>query len=89
MSAVIRLPTSLYERLVQKSRQLERTPENVVADLLQHYLGEADERWQAELQALLTRIQARAAAFPSDEIEADITLASAEARELRRARRPA
>ena len=88
MSRVITLPTPLYERLAQKSRQLKRTPESVAADLLQRYL-ESDDRWQAEFRALIARVHARTAAFSSDEIEADITLAAAEAREVRRARRPA
>jgi len=79
----------LYEHLALKSQRLERTPEEVVTDLVRRYLGEPDDRWQAEFQALLARVQARTAAFSSDEIEANITLAAAEARELRRARRAA
>ncbi|MFB0535112.1 MAG: hypothetical protein ACETWR_09035 [Anaerolineae bacterium] len=89
MNSVITLPSQLYERLTLRSRQLNRTPEEVLADLVQQYLSESDDRWQAEFQALLARVQARTAAFSSDEIEADITLAAAEAKELRRARRTA
>ena len=89
MNSVINLPSQLYERLTLKSRQLDRTPEEVVADLVQRYLSESDDRWQAEFQALLARVQARTAAFSSDEIESDITMAAAEAKELRRARRAA
>jgi hypothetical protein len=79
----------LYERLTLKSRQLKRTPEEVVTALVQQYLSEPDDRWQAEFQALLARVQARTAVFSSDEIEADITLAAAEVKELRRAQRAA
>lgn len=86
---VITLPNRLYERLVLKSRQLKRAPEEIVTDLVRRYLGEPDGRWQAEFQALIARVQARTAAFSSDEVEADITSAAAEARDLRRARRPA
>jgi delta 1-pyrroline-5-carboxylate dehydrogenase len=89
MSAVISLPHQLYERLAQKSQQLNRTPEAVVTDLVQTFLNEADEQWQAEFQALIAQVQARTAVHPADEIEADITVAAAEARELRRARRAA
>lgn len=89
MNSVITLPHQLYERLALKSQQFKRTPDDVVTDLVKRYLNEFDDRWQAEFQALLARVQARTAAFSSDEIEADITLAAAEARELRRARRAA
>jgi len=89
MRSIITLPSQLYEHLALKSKRLRRTPEEVVTDLVRRYLGEPDDRWLAEFQALLARVQARTAAFSSDEIEADITLAAAEARELRRARRAA
>ncbi|MBL7065192.1 MAG: hypothetical protein ISS49_13445 [Anaerolineae bacterium] len=89
MRSVITLPSQLYEHLALKSQRLRRTPEEVVTDLVRRYLGGPDDRWLAEFQALLARVQARTAAFSSDEIEADITLAAAEARELRRARRAA
>jgi len=69
----------LYERLLHKSQQLACPPDQVVAGLVEQYLDEATDRWPAELQALLARVQARTAAFPSDEIEADIPLAAAEA----------
>jgi predicted DNA-binding protein len=89
MSAVIRLPDRLYKRLALRSQQIKSTPEKVVVNLLQRYLDEPDDRWQAEFRALIERVQERTAAFSSAEIEADITLAAAEARELYRARRPA
>lgn len=89
MSFVITLPQQLYERLTGQSRRLKRTPEDVVVTLVQRYLSQVDTQWQTEFQSLLTRIHSRTAAFPSAEIEADITLAAAEARELRRARRAA
>ena len=62
---VITLPNRLYERLVLKSRQLKRAPEEIVTDLVRRYLGEPDDRWQAEFQALIARVQARTAAFSS------------------------
>jgi hypothetical protein len=89
VNSVITLPNQLYKRLALRSRQLKRTPEDVVTDLVQQYLSRPDDRWQAEFQALIARVQARTAAFASEEIESDITLAAVEARELRRAHRPA
>lgn len=89
MNSVVTLPNQLYERLLRKSQQLACPPDQVVADLVEQYLDESADRWPDELQALLARVQARTAAFSSDEIEADITAAAAEARELRRGRRAA
>jgi hypothetical protein len=89
MGRSVSLPTPLYERLAQRSRQLRRTPERVVVDLIQRYLTESDDCWHGEFRALLARVQGRTTVFSSGEIEADITLAAAEARELRRAQRPA
>jgi len=89
MSSVITLPRQLYERLLHKSQQLACPPDQVVVDLVEQYLDEPTDRWPAELQALLDRVQARTADFPSDEIEADISAAAAEVRELRRGRRAA
>ena len=65
--STITLPSRLYERLARKSRRSERTPEEVVSDLVQQYLSEPDDRWQAEFEALLARVQARTAAFASAE----------------------
>lgn len=84
MSTVITLPNQLYERLAQKSQQLNRTPEAVVTDLVQQFLSEADDRWQTEFQALIAQVQTRTIAHPAGEIEADITVAAAEARDLSR-----
>jgi len=42
MSTTIVLPSQLYERLAQKSQQLNRTPEALVAGLVQQYLNETD-----------------------------------------------
>ncbi len=89
MSYVIALPSYLYDRLTLKSRRARRTPEDVVVELVQQYLSQSDDSWQTEFCALVARVNARTAAFTADEIEADISQAAAEARELRRARRAA
>lgn len=87
MSAAIILPDILYHRLAAKSHQLERSPEMVVADLVQQYLDEAESNWQAEFEALLARVHARSRSYAPTEIEADITVAASEVKEARRARR--
>jgi len=89
MNSAVSLPHQLYQRLVRKSQRLHRTPEEVVTDLVRQYVSESDDRWRADFQTLIDRVQARSAAFSSTEIEADVTAAAAEARELRRARRSA
>lgn len=87
MNATIALPENLYQRLALKSQQLERSPETLLADLVQQYLDDAESRWRTEFEALLARVQARTGAYASAEIEADITLAANEVKEARRARR--
>ena len=87
MTATIALPNYLYQRLALKSQQLERSPETLVADLVQQYLDDAESRWKTEFEALLARVQARTSIYTPDEIEADITLAATEVKEPRRARR--
>ena len=86
-NATIALPENLYRRLALKSQQLERSPEMLLADLVQQYLDDAESRWRAEFEALLARVQARTSVYPSDEIEADITLAAQEVKAARRAHR--
>lgn len=82
----IHLPPRLYRRLAEQSRAQRSDPEAWVAALVARYL-ETDEQWRADFNALLARVQARAVDFTTTEIEADITQAAAEARELRRAGR--
>ncbi|MBI1879379.1 MAG: hypothetical protein HYR94_14370 [Chloroflexi bacterium] len=80
MSTTIVLPSQLYERLAQKSQQLNRSPGALVADLVQQYLNETDDPWQVKFQELIAQVHARTVSYPADEIETDITLAAAEAR---------
>lgn len=88
MEAVVNLPSELYERLRRRSEQLDRTPDDLVSDLVEQFLSDAYTAWQAEFEALLARVRSRTASIPLDEIEADIGEAAAEAKEARRARRP-
>jgi predicted DNA-binding protein len=87
MEAVVTLPSDLYERLKLRSEQLARTPDDLVSDLVEQFLSDAHTDWQTEFEALLARVRSRAASVPSEEIEADITKAAAEAKEARRVRR--
>lgn len=89
MYNTIHLPNRLYIDLVQHSEKLERTPDELVMELVRQYLDENEVAWQARFQALLKRIHQQTESFSEDEIEADITLAAQEAKDLRRARRSA
>ena len=87
MNATIVLPENLYQRLALKSQALERSPETLLADLVQQYLDGAESRWRSDFEALLARVQAKTGNYAADEIEADITLAAKEVKAARRARR--
>ena len=88
MSATITLPDNLYQRLAVKSQQLQRSPEMLLADLVQHFLDDTESRWRAEfVEALLAHVQARTRIYSPAKIETDITLAANEAKEAHRARR--
>jgi len=87
MNATISLPQNLYQRLALKSKQMERSPEVLLADLVQQYLDDAESQWQARFETLLARVQASSSAYSAAEIEADITAAADEVKAIRRARR--
>ncbi|MBK9053770.1 MAG: hypothetical protein IPL78_23555 [Chloroflexi bacterium] len=89
MYNTIHLPNRLYTDLVQHSEKLERTPDQLVMELIQQFLDKNEATWRIRFQALLQRIQQQTEPFSPEEIEADITLAAQEAKELRRTRRPA
>jgi hypothetical protein len=61
----------------------------VADDALRRYLHQEEPTWRQSFDALLARVQANSAPFSSDEIEADITAAAEEVKELRRARHSA
>lgn len=89
MASIISLSAQVYDLLVQHARSAHQTPEALAEDLLRRSLTGDSSQWQQEFESLLTRVQSRTARFSSAEIEADITAAAEEAKELRRARRRA
>ena len=58
-------------------------------DALRQYLNSEERVWQPAFEKLIAQVQARTARFSSEEIEADITAAADEVRELRHAHRSA
>ncbi len=85
----VSLSPDVYTLLRQRAQQAQTSPDAFANDALRQYLNSEERAWQHALEALIARVQARTACFSSEEIEADITAAAAEVRELRRARRSA
>jgi len=79
----------VYSLLRQRAQQAHTSPDALANEALRQYLGLEEQTWQQALESLIARIQARTAEFSSEEIEADITAAAAEVKELRRAHRSA
>ncbi len=82
----ISLSQEVYNLLQQRARQTRTSPDALAEDTLRRHLGLADPGWQQALDRLLAKVQARSAGFDPAEIEADITAAADEVKELRRAR---
>jgi hypothetical protein len=89
MSSTISLSPQTYHLLVQQAKRVHQTPDSLAEELLQRSLASNPEQWQREFESLIERVQERSSRFSSDEIEADITAASQEVKELRRAHRRA
>lgn len=86
MSHTIAISDPTFQRLAEEAHRTHTTPNFLAEQLLAERLRPT---WEAELAALLARVQTRTSAFDSAEIEADITTAAAEVKAERRARRSA
>jgi len=85
MSHTITISPQVYELLAQQARQARQSPDAIAESLLRRSLTTEKQEWREAFEALIARVQARTARFNSEEIEADITAAASEVRELRRA----
>ena len=74
----------IFQRLTEEARRVNTTSNHLAEQWLNERLSPT---WEAELSALLARVQARMAAYEPAEIEADITGAAEEVKAERRARR--
>lgn len=83
----IEVPEELYTLLEHRAAEQHTSPDALVAEALRRYLQIDQQSWDAQFQHLLATVQARIAEAESDAIEADISLAANESRELRRERR--
>lgn len=83
----VSLSSDVYTLLRQRAQQVQTSPDALANEALRQYLSLEELAWRQALESLIARVQARTARFSSEEIEADITAASDQVRELRRARR--
>jgi hypothetical protein len=84
MLHTIAVSEPIFQRLTEEARRAHTTPNHLAEQLLTERLSPA---WEAELDALLARVQARMVGFEPTEIETDITAAAEEVKAERRARR--
>lgn len=82
----IAVSPEMYTALRQRARQARSSPDKIVDEALRTYFGREEQTWQRAFDDLIAKVQARTMPFSSAEIEADITAAADEVRELRRAR---
>ena len=73
---------------VEEGRSFTELVRQALQEFLQHYKPAAEltssvTEWNRRLEQLLARVRRRASAFSPEEIEADITVASKEARRRR------
>lgn len=88
MSQNISLTDSTYLLLRREADRERLSPDLLAERLLRERLSAEFVSWREALEALIAKVQARTAHFSSAEIEADVSAASEESKELRRARRP-
>jgi len=89
MTYSVSVSPDVYALLRQRARQTKVAPETLADDALRRYLRQEEPIWRQSFDALLARVQANSEQFSSGEIEADITAAAEEVKELRRDRRSA
>ena len=87
MSQSIAVSDPVYALLQREAERERLSPDALAERLLRERLNEEAVSWRESLETLISRVQSRTGRFSSAEIEADITAASEEARESRRARR--
>ncbi len=89
MTYSVSVSPDVYALLRQRASQSHVSPDTLADSTLRRYLRQEEPTWRQSFDALLTRVQAHSAQYDSAEIEADITVAASEVKELRRADRSA
>lgn len=87
MSHRILVSDPTYSLLQREAQREQLSPDALAERLLRERLDDEALAWRRALEALLLQVQSRTRKFSLEEIEADITAASKETRDLRRAHR--
>ena len=87
MLHTIAISESIFELLDREAKRNRLSPNALAERLLAERLTAEDQAWRDQFDNLLTRVHTRMAQFDPNEIEADITAASAEVKAKRRAHR--
>lgn len=78
----VTISPDVYTVLRQRAQQSRSSPDKVADEVLRTYFSREEQTWQRAFESLIFRVQARTIPFSSTEIEADITTAADEVREL-------
>lgn len=85
MTHTISISPQIYKQLHERAEK-KQIPVNLLAEnVLSDYLSQDEEQWSKAFETLLAQVYARTGRYSAEEIEADITAAAAEVKELRRA----
>ncbi len=87
MLRTIAISESIFELLDREAKRNRLSPNQLAERLLAERLSADEEAWRDQFASLLARVHTRMASFDPNEIEADITAASAEVKAKRRAHR--
>lgn len=87
MNTMIVLSPEIYALVQQYAQQSHTTPTALVETAVRSYLFEQDTAWQHAFLALIERVHTYTRAYDPQDIEADITAAALEAKDLRYAHR--
>lgn len=85
MNTMIVLSPEIYTLVQQHAQQAHTTPNDLVETALRYYLFQQDAAWQHAFLALIARVHSYTHIYDPQEIEADITAAAMEVKELRHA----
>lgn len=83
----VTISPDVYTVLRQRAQQSKSSPDKIADEALRTYFSREEQAWQRAFESLITKVHARTMPFSPAEIEADITTAADEVRELRRAHR--
>jgi formate dehydrogenase maturation protein FdhE len=78
---------SVFNQLDREAKRSRLSPQALAERLLAERLSADEQAWRTQFESLLARVRARMTGFAPNQIEADITAASSEAKAKRRAHR--